>query len=298
MRKILRYVIYTAIDTIILLHPINAETTRSVDFLGIVSTDLDSSMVKMTEDLYYTQMGEISGFTVIDKRTEGFSTKYISDGKPDLSVTTSPFVFYVIIKKSSQNTEKWICIFTITDKNRGNSYSDSKEYDSYYKILMESKSVLQSFFAHYVTSLNTTEVPESNKNTIDISSIDSDMSSASISTDMLAGTWSGEEFIDKIVILRGGRGFIIFNNGATMNISVDIDKTLKKVIITETGKANASFFPDLPRKTALEAATTALPIQWNLMLKDVNTLTGTKSTLVQNGDASQTGTVAVVWTRK
>ncbi|MFA6855690.1 MAG: hypothetical protein WCR31_00645 [Treponema sp.] len=298
MHRILRHVIY-AIIAIIQLHPLVAETIRSVDFLGIVSTDVDRNMVKMTEDLYYAQMGEISGFTVIDKRAVGFSEKYISEGKPDFSVTTSPFFFYVLIKKSSQNTEKWICTLTITDKIRGNSYSDSKEYDSYYKILMESKSVLQSFFEHFVTSLNTIATPEkSTKNTLDISSVDSDTFSSSISTDMLAGTWSGEEFIDKIVILRGGRGFIIFNNGATMNISVDIDKTAKKVIITQTGKANASFFPDIPRKTALEAATTALPIQWNLSLKDANTLTGTKSTLVSDGEESKPGTVAVSWTRK
>jgi hypothetical protein len=296
VNRLLRYVVYPATITIALLNPLSAETTRNVDFLGIVSTDADSNMIKMTEDLYYAQIAEIPGLTVIDKRASGFSQKYVSEGKPDFSITTSSLVFYVLIKRSSQNQGKWICIFTIADRISGDIYSDSKEYDSYYKILMESKISLQSFFEQFSTSQHIAAVPS--ENTPDFSSSDADTSSLPVSTDWLAGTWNGEENIDKIVILRGGRGFIILKNGATMNVSIDIDKTAKKVIITQSGKANASFFPDLPRKTALEAATTALPIQWNLSLKNNNTLTGTKSTLVPAGNKAEPGTVAVSWTRK
>ena len=33
----------------------------------------------------------------------------------------------------------------------------------------------------------------------------------------LAGTWTGEALVDKVIILRGGNGFVIFKNGASMN---------------------------------------------------------------------------------
>ena len=46
------------------------------------------------------------------------------------------------------------------------------------------------------------------------------------STEFLSGTWGGEDTIDKIVIMRGGRGFVIFKNGSSMNITVP--KTHKK----------------------------------------------------------------------
>jgi hypothetical protein len=298
VRIFFRLAVCAAAVTITLLHPLTAETIRSIDFFGIVSADADSNMVKMTEDLYYTQLGEIPGLSVTDKRASGFSKKYLSEGKPDFSAATSPLVFYVIIEKSSRDTGKWICILTIADSATGDTHSYSKEYDSYYKILMESKTSLQSAFEQLLMPQHTAVSPEDTENDLSQPLQNTGTSLSSVSTDTLAGTWSGEEYIDKIVILRGGRGFIIFKNGATMNISVTVNQTIKKVVITQSGKANASFFPDLPRKTALDAATTALPIQWNLSVENSNTLTGTKSTLVPAGEAAEEGTVQVTWTRK
>ncbi len=289
---------YAAAAVIILLYPLAAETIRNVDFFGVVSADADSNMVKMTEDLYFAQLGEISGLTVIDKRAIGFAQKYLAEGKPDFSDAVSPLVFYALIEKNSQDTGKWICILNIADSATGDIHSYSKEYDSYYKILMESKTSLQTAFRQLLTPHQTELSPESDGSASAASSPDAGISAPQVSTDALAGTWGGEDYIDKIVILRGGRGFIIFKNGATMNISVAVNRAEKKVVITQSGKANASFFPDLPRKTALEAATTALPIQWNLSLENSNTLTGTKSTLVPAGDGAETGTVPVTWIRK
>lgn len=293
-----RRTVYAAAAVIILLSPLAAETIRNVDFFGVVSADADSNMVKMTEDLYYAQLGEITSLTVVDKRASGFAQKYLAEGKPDFSAATSPLVFYALIEKSSQDAGKWICILNIADSATGDIHSYSKEYDSYYKILMESKASLQTVFQQLLTPQQTALPPESTGNTPALPSADAGTSAPQVSTDALAGTWGGEDYIDKIVILRGGRGFIIFKNGATMNIAVAVNQAEKKVVVTQSGKANASFFPDLPRKTALEAATTALPIQWNLSLENSNTLSGTKSTLVPSGDGAETGTVSVTWTRK
>jgi hypothetical protein len=293
----LRHAVTTAAAVLILLYPLAAEPNRTVDFFGIVSADADSNMVKMTEDLYYAQLGEISGLTVNDKRSTGFTQKYVSDGKPDFSEATSPFAFYAVILKSSEHAGKWVCVLNIAESATGRVRSVSKEYDSYYKILMESKSSLQSAFEEYFTNQNS--APDSSYAADGSSGTlpDSPDAVPQVSTDILAGTWSGEEYIDKIVILRGGRGFIIFKNGATMNISVSVDQTSKKVLILQTGKSNASFFPDLPRKTALEAATTAQPVQWNLVLENSSTLSGSRTTLIPQGDGVGQGTRSVKWTR-
>jgi hypothetical protein len=290
--------VYTAAVAISLLRPLAAETIKNVDFCGVVSADADSNMVKMTEALYYAQLGEIPGLTVIDKRSGGFVQKYLSEGRPDFSADASPLVFYAVIQKSSQDTGRWICTLNIADSGNGDIHSYTKEYDSYYKILMESKASLQAVFEQLLTPQHTTVQPEDTGNVFSQTVSGAETAETPVSTDILAGTWSGENYIDKIVILRGGRGFIIFKNGATMNISVTVNREAKKVVVTQSGKANASFFPDLPRKTALEAATTALPIQWNLSLENNNTLTGTKSTLVPAGDNAETGTVPVTWTRQ
>jgi hypothetical protein len=119
------------------------------------------------------------------------------------------------------------------------------------------------------------------------------------STEELSGTWGGEDNINKIVIMRGGRGFVIFNNGASMNITVELSGSAenKKVVITQKGNSNASFYPDLKRTAALSAAVSAKPIKWTLTLTDNNTLKGLKDTLLPDGDSYKEGSISVIWTR-
>ena len=66
--------------------------------------------------------------------------------------------------------------------------------------------------------------------------------------DTLAGTWTGDTLIDKIVILRGGKGFVIFKNGASMNIVISINGS--SVTVIQKGRSNASFYPELSRELA------------------------------------------------
>ena len=118
------------------------------------------------------------------------------------------------------------------------------------------------------------------------------------STESLSGTWTGEENINKIVILRGGRGFVIFKNGASMNVTVTLsEENPSDIIILQNGRANASFYPELPRNMALKAALDASPIRWILKLTDSNTLTGNKETLLPetDGDSYKIGLLKVKW---
>ena len=70
----------------------------------------------------------------------------------------------------------------------------------------------------------------------------------------------------------------------------------------QTGPANASYFPDLPREVALVVAKNADPIEWNLTLTSNNTLEGEKITLFPSSDTSvshaEKKSVPVVWNRQ
>ena len=86
-----------------------------------------------------------------------------------------------------------------------------------------------------------------------------------------------------------------------MNIDVEIQENT--VICTQTGKSNASFFPDLPREIALVAALDAEPIKWTLNLTDENTLNGTKKTLAMSTkensvSATELKISQVTWTKQ
>jgi hypothetical protein len=297
VKKIFRLAASAAVQ-ILLLTPLSADITRDVDFFGIASPDAEKSMVSMTETLYLTQLGEISGITVIDRRSSGFTSSFLETGSPDFTLSDTPLSFFAVIRKNASDDGSWTCTLTVYNSSSDKSYTYSKKYDSYYKILMESKSSLQQVFKDL---LNQREpVPQTDSSGNDDTSGESSADTSGISTESIAGTWTGEDNIEKIVILRGGRGFIIYKNGAAMNISVAVVSRngSQSVIVSQSGKPNASFYPELPRKTALEAATTADPITWSLMFENGKTLSGSKKTLVMSGDSAVPGTVSVKWVKK
>ncbi|MBO5482538.1 MAG: hypothetical protein J5978_04365 [Spirochaetaceae bacterium] len=241
-------------------------------------------MAKMISDLYYTQLCELQNYTILDKRTEPtFSTP---PKKDDFSGNS--FSFFVEINKQT-DSETWVANFNL--QNSTTEKAIKKQYESFYKILMEQKSTLQETLLSLVSPSDTTTPQKQQTSPLN----------NSISTDFLAGTWFGEKNINKVVLMRSGRGFVIYNNGASMNINIKIEakNSTNKIIITQQGNQNASFFPELPRNVALLAAKNAKPIQWTLTLTDNNTLTGTKQTLSLTEDNNATPSeIDVIWTRK
>lgn len=262
------------------------QTKYDIDYYGIMADNVDDNMSKMTSDLYYTQLCEINNYTVSDKR-DGIKLASIPETQ---KLNAGKLTFYAVITKA-ENSNAWISTINIYDGIKKITYSESKEYDSFYKILMEPKSTLQKTI---------TDLISNSSGTVSSAAAQNPSSGGVQSTEFLSGTWSGEDSIDKIVIMRGGRGFVIFKNGASMNITVEIKASggSQNIVITQNGKANASFFPEISRETALKEAVNADPIKWTLQILDNNTLSGTKSTLIPSGDAAAKGTINVTWKRK
>lgn len=252
-----------------------------VEFYSLNSTHNDSSKIKMTEDLFYTQLLSLPEYRVVDKRPSSYS------GNTD-NPNQDTMIFHGELQEQN-NT--WICTLTLEQPHLNKKSQVTSNYDSYFKILSDAKSSISQLFANISSS--STSVA-SNK-TIPQGSV-------GVPTfDSLSGTWSGESSINKIVLLRGGRGFVIFNNGASMNIHVEIQGTT--IVCTQSGKPNASFFPELPREVALVAAMDAQPITWTMTLLNNSTLTGTKRSLqaiMVAGSAvgAEMGTSQVTWTRQ
>lgn len=264
------------------------QSNIKIDYFGVISSEIDENMYKMTSDLYYTQLCEIQNFTVTDKRTDSELTS-----EPSVqSITSNSLGFYAFIEKKV-GTGKWISTLIVINQANGQKKTQKKEYDSYYKILMEPKTVLQQSIKTLIgsneenTVLPSAQSPESHEQ------------EGSSPTEILSGTWIGEDIIDKIVIMRGGRGFVIFKNGASMNIAINFqDDSQNQIVITQNARANASFYPDIPRQLALREAVNAEPIKWIFTLIDNNTLSGTKSTLIADGENVEPGTIQVTWNRK
>lgn len=262
------------------------QQNASVAFFGIYSPDADKNMLSMTEDLYFKQLSDMD-LSIKDNRSDSFSENYDSKQEALFSECEETFAFFIIIKKNT--SEKWECSINLRNIETKKTKSISKEYDSYYKILMDSKTNLKASIKSLFdeTEENQTIVKKS-------------VSTKSVTTESIAGTWTGEDAIAKIVIMRGGRGFVVFKNGATMNISVSItafENNTNTINVKQNGNNNASFFTDLNRKLALESAVTAKPIEWNFLLQNDGTLKGEKSTLIEKNGTAENALIPVTWTK-
>lgn len=293
--------------TLFFLNYFYAET-KTVDYYGVFSPDADKNMLKMTEDLFFTQLSEMD-FTLNDKRSFGANTYSNPEEIDYSSATKNSLSFFVEIKREGDALSKWLCVISIKDNDSSSISNFKKEYDSYYKILMDSKTSVKKIFANLDDNQNMqTEQNRENQNNENTSQKSasvalnktSEKETIPVSQDSLIGIWAGENFIDKIIIMKGGRGFIILKNGASMSVQVNIqtdDDGEKYVYIKQISHSNASYFPELPRETALEAAMSASPIEYKLKLTDKNVLEGTKTTLVlenENGKTVQ-GNINVTW---
>lgn len=252
-----------------------------VEFYSLNSAHNDSSKIKMTEDLFYTQLLSLPEYRVVDKRPSIYS------GSTD-NPNQDTMIFHGELQEQD-NT--WTCTLTLEQPHLNKKAQVTSNYDSYFKILSDAKSSISQLFANI-----------SNSSSGMASSRTAPQGTVGAPTfDSLSGTWSGESSVNKIVLLRGGRGFVIFNNGASMNITVEIKGST--IICTQSGKSNASFFPELPREVALVAAMDAQPITWTMTLSSNSTLTGTKQSLqaiMVAGSAvgAEMGTSQVTWTRQ
>ena len=264
-----------------------------LDYYGVISESADSNMLKMAQDFFFTQLNAIDGISVQDKRPD---TGTILRSLPETAAgSAKKITFYAEITEEKKEGDAvwWSCSFIAKTmaSSEETAWKKTKEYDSYYKMLTNSKDTIHEL-------LNT--VKENTRGAESSSPYSKTMTAGQEGFDIetLSGTWNGEPFADKIVILRGGRGFIIFKNGATMNISVSSEGN-SSVKVRQTGKTNASFYPDLPREKVLSVAATASPIEWNFTLKGNDMLSGTKTTLIDDNLGNiTTGTQKVTWYKK
>jgi hypothetical protein len=251
-------------------------------------------MLKMAQDVFYTQLKSIDGISVDDKRPDISKASSIL---PTFAPSKTKIAFYAEItdEKGPGGQTIWNCRFNAVTQSDGITHSTTENYESYYKILVGAKTAIEKV-------LQDLKSPAPEFEAADKANIAADFKTG-IDIESLAGTWSGEPHADKIIILRGGRGFVIFKNGATMNIKISVKKMTVEGLntsleITQVGKSNASFFPDLPRDQALACAQNASPITWNFALTSADTLEGIKNTVIATNSGTEKGTLSSTWSRR
>ncbi len=245
---------------------------RNLYFYGPSVDASDTSKVQLSTDLYYSQFQLNNDFVLHDRRSIAYETSVLEQHN-----NTNDVIFYNVMR---ENNKKWYSSLFLIDFATKKEVTVKYVYDDYYKILLEAKGTIEELLLAYVSTDSqelapSAEVGVETVNTITVSS--------------LFGTWKAENYIDKIVILRGGKGFVIFDNGASMNISVEVSGNL--FIARQESNSNASFFPELPREVALVKALDVKPIVWELNIESEDLLVGVKQSYSASENASGEFTV-------
>ena len=110
----------------------------NIDFYGVLSNDADANMINMTEDMFIKQLSDFSE-KINDKR-HNKNNLLIA-----LQAEKNNTILYIDIKKKSTSTGKWISSINIKQPAEEIKIHQ-REYDSYYKILVESKTFLSEIF--------------------------------------------------------------------------------------------------------------------------------------------------------
>ena len=285
-----------------LLHAQEDAQKFNLYYYGVVTNVNDQNMLNITQDLFFAQLRGIQSLQTFDKRDDE-----IKDSYSDIQTDTRCESFFNLAQAQvpqenallfaariyrPKSDEKWSCAFAVKNLQSGAVFSNQKEYDSYYKILTDAKVLIQRVVAEASGG------EDSSAGTAKAAGGAARQEGSEGGVGDLAGTWGGEKSASKIILLRSGRGFIVFNNGATMNVAIFAQDDGASVRIVQRDKFNASFYPDIDRQTILGFAESASPIEWNLTLSSNGSLVGKKKTLVQSGGSVEPANVDVTWIKK
>lgn len=268
----------------------NVDNKIDVHFFGIIIPPTLENQKNISENLLSAHLRIIPEITFIDNTKPGIE-KQISNlpentpaieylDKIDRSFLIpnkqAIGIFAIINKIDEENLE---CTIYTQNFLSGQNFSLTENFKSFYKLLTDVKSSITNLISK-TANIQLTAIQAPKRQMPKINEL-------AMTVEGVSGTWSGEKEINKIILMRSGRGFVIFSNGASMpiNVSIEINERNHKILkITQQGNFNASFYPDIPRQKALEYSQKASPIQWNFILTETGSLEGFKYTLVLDSD--------------
>lgn len=233
-------------------------------YYGVKSAALSDKNTELASNLFYEELKKVT-LDISDMR--GKRKENLDDA------------FYVEIEKTGKEGLKCIFVFL----KDGKQITKMREYGSFYQMLVEPKDYLKAVFKE-IQEEKSGSLP--NKN----------VTPQALTHESVQGEWKAEEGISKVILMRGGRGFVIFANGASMKVTSTIEGSA--LTVRQVGASNASYFPTIPREAAMKGAVSAQAVEWHFIMDGRGKLSGTKKTLLINEKGEPyMGETLVEWQR-
>ena len=245
---------------------LQASTVR-VAFLRLGGDGVSNQLEKAINEVVISFTNEIKGYIIEDTGKSNEENIKITDG-----------IDYILTGQLFSIDQGIRLELILKNKQRKVVRSVSRDYESSNKILLESRLLIKELFeGQDIVNINENKNVESKEN-IEKTQLDiSDFKPIS-SLDSLAGAWYGEDGeVEKIMIMRGGRGVAIWVSGISLLLDLKLENG--SLIVTQKGLPQPRQFVNLPDNIALMAAKATKPIVWQLNInQDLKILYGLKKT--------------------
>ena len=145
----------------------------------------------------------------------------------------------------------------------------SKIYQSVNLILLDSRVLVSDIFDKSV-NLSVTYNPEDSdpRNDSDVEEVKN--------IDILSGSWHGEEGLERVELMRGGRGIALLSSGITILLQVRVHEGY--LTVNQSGKPMPRQFINLPDEIAKKAAEMGKTPSWKFLVSaDNKILVGEKT---------------------
>ncbi|EPF29536.1 hypothetical protein DWB79_01195 [Treponema medium] len=218
---------------------------------------ISEQTAQTVDNLVFSFIKELKAYTIFDLRNQSVPADFPNDPAID-------YIFFGALEEVPEGIKLELIL-----KGRKDQFTRiiSKVYDNISKILLDSRLLVFNLFDFSVPLEQLARsLPQTAQNT-EFGYIET--------VDSLAGSWKGEPGLDRVMILRGGRGMAVFSSGVSVSLDLKIDNGY--LLVTQKGSLQPRQFLNLPDEIARQAVQKTNPPQWRFLVSpDKKILSGTK----------------------
>lgn len=218
---------------------------------------ISEEAAQTVDSLVFSFVKELKAYTIFDRRKVPIPSDFPKNSAVD-------YIFFGTLKGVPEGIKLELVL-----KGRKEQFTRiiSKVYGALNKVLLDSRILVLTLFDFSMPLEQLAGSQEENEMTHEFGYIDS--------IDTLAGSWKGEKGLDRVMILRGGRGMAVFSSGVSISLDLKIDHGY--LCVTQKGRLEPRQFLNIPDNIALQAVEQTNPPEWRFLVSaDKKILSGTK----------------------
>ena len=249
--------VYIALLLLLISLPPVLSALPGVAVYQLQAPAISEQTAQTVDNLVFSFIKELKGYAIFDLRNQSVPADFPNDSAID-------YIFFGALEDVPEGIKLELIL-----KGRKDQVTRiiSKVYDNINKILLDSRLLVFNLFDFSVPLEQLARsLPQTEQNT-EFGYIET--------VDSLAGSWKGEPGLDRVMILRGGRGMAVFSSGVSVSLDLKIENGY--LLVTQKGNLQPRQFLNLPDEIARQAVQKTNPPQWRFLVSsDKKILSGTK----------------------